>query len=169
MAKFEGPFLLTGSHVVTNFDCGKEALNKFLQRNALQNQQNNSARTFVSLNSNEVAGYYSLSTGSVGVDDAPERMRKGLANHPIPIILMARFAVDRRFQGQGLGAALFKDAIKRTLNVLSNIGARAFVVHAKDEEAKKFYEKLGMIPFESNPMHMYYLIKDIQSTLNEVY
>lgn len=110
-----------------------------------------------------MVAYTSLAASAVVHEEAPERMAKGLARHPIPAVLMARFAVDRRFQGQGLGGAMFKDALRRTLRAADEIGARAFVVHAKDEEARAFYEgRFGMQPFPQNRLHLYLLMKDVE-------
>lgn len=165
MSELHGPVPLEKNHDFLSFDCGKEPLNSFLVRHALANQANDSARTFVALDGNRVVGYYSLAASAVLFEDAPERMVKGLARHPIPVVLMARFAVDSSYQGRGLGSALFKDAIKRTLHVSKDIGARAFVVHAKDEAAKSLYEHFEMSPFMNNPFHLYLLMKDIERTL----
>lgn len=165
MSSFSGPVLLEKSHDYLEFDCGKEPLNTFLTRHALANQANDSARTFVGLDGNRVVGYYSLAVSSVLYDEAPERMAKGLAKHPIPILLMARFAVDKDYQGKGIGRGLFKDAIKRCLNVSKEAAVRAFMVHAKDDEARKLYLHYGMLECPTNPFHLYYLMKDIEKSL----
>ena len=162
MTRFSGPVLLEKSHDFLEFDCGKEPLNTFLIRHALANQANGSARTFVGLDENRVIGYYSLAVGSILYDEAPERMAKGLARHPIPILLMARFAVDMSYQGQGVGRGLFKDALKRCLVVSKEAGVRAFMTHAKDDEAKQIYLRYGMLECTSNPMHLYFLMKDVE-------
>lgn len=165
MSRFTGPVRLDQSHDFLNFDCGKEALNSFLARHALANQANGSARTFVGLEGNRVVGYYSLAVSSVSYEDAPERMTKGLARHPVPILLMARFAVDKQHQGQGVGHGLFKDALKRCLAVASDAGVRAFMTHAKDEDAKAFYLRYGMAECPTNPLHLYLLMKDVERTM----
>lgn len=162
MSRFTGPVLLDKAHDFLEFDCGKEPLNTFLTRHALANQANGSARTFVGLDGSRVIGYYSLAVGSILYDEAPERMAKGLARHPIPILLMARFAVDRSYQGQGVGKGLFKDALKRCLSVAKEAGVRAFMTHAKDEDAKRLYIRFGMMECPTNPLHLYYLMKDIE-------
>ena len=162
MTRFSGPELLQKSHDFLKFDCGKESLNTFLVRHALANQANGSARTFVGLSQNRVIGYYSLAVGSILYEEAPERLAKGLAKHPIPILLMARFAVDKSFQGQGVGKGLFKDGLRRCLNVSKEAGVRAFMVHAKDGEAKSLYTRFGMIECTTNPMHLYFLMKDLE-------
>lgn len=165
MSRFAGPVLLAKSHDFLEFDCGNAPLNTFLVRHALANQANGSARTFVGLDGNRVAGYYSLAVSSVAVGDAPERMAKGLARHPIPILLMARFAVDLSYQGQGIGQGLFKDALKRCLSVSRDAGVRAVMTHAKDDAAKAFYVKFGMLECPTNPLHLYMLLKDVEASL----
>lgn len=113
-----------------------------------------------------VVGYYALSAASVEQDDAPTRVRKGLARHPIPVILLARLAVDQSEQGRGLGAALLKDALQRAGSAAGEIGARAVLVHAKDEEAKAFYEHFDFEPSPSDPLHLFLLMKDLRASLN---
>ncbi|MBX7131189.1 MAG: GNAT family N-acetyltransferase [Fimbriimonadaceae bacterium] len=162
MSSFQGPGPLEKSHDFLDFDCGKEPLNTFLVRHALANQANGSARTFVGLDSKRVIGYYSLTVGSLLYDEAPERMAKGLAKHPIPILLMARFAVDLGYQGQGVGKGLFKDALKRCLSVSREAGVRAFMVHAKDDEARRLYLRFGMLECPTNSLHLYFLLKDVE-------
>ena len=165
MTRFTGPVALDRSHDFLQFDCGKEPLNTFLIRHALPNQSNGSARTFVGLDGNRVVGYYSLAVSSVLYDDAPDRMAKGLARHPIPILLMARFAVDKDYQGLRIGTGLFKDALRRCLNVSKEAGVRAFMVHAKDESARQLYLRFKMLECPSNPMHLYFLMKDLEPFL----
>ena len=165
MNSYRGPVLLEKGQECASFDCGKAPLNAFLIHHALANQANNSARTFVVLEENCVVGYYSLAASAVLHEHAPTRMVKGLARHPVPVILMARFAVDRSHQGKGLGKAMFKDAIKRSLAATKEIAARAFVVHAKDEEAKALYSHFEMEPFTDNPYHLFLLLKDIERVL----
>lgn len=166
MSRFTGPDPLDKSRDFLNFDCGKEPLNRFLVRHALANQANGSARTFVGLDANRVVGYYSLAVSSVLYDEAPEWMARGLARHPVPILLMARFAVDKDYQGQGVGTGLFKDALKRCLNVSKDAGVRAFMVHAKDEDARRLYLRYKMLECPANPMHLYFLMKDLEQFLS---
>lgn len=165
MSRFTGPVLLQKSHDFLEFDCGKEPLNTFLIRHALANQANGSARTFVGLEGQRVIGYYSLAVSSIVYDEAPDGMAKGLARHPIPILLMARFAVDHDYHGFGIGRGLFKDALKRCLTVAKEAGVRAFMTHAKDDEAKSLYLRFGMTECPSNPLHLYFLMKDVERTI----
>lgn len=153
---------LQRDHVVDGFDCGREELNRFLTRFALMNQQAGAAQTYVVLTGETVAGYYSLVVGEVAFDDAPQRLSKGLARHPIPIMLLARLAVGTTWQGRGIGAALLKDAMRRTLQAADIAGIRAFAMHAKDESARSFYEHFGFTASPTDPLHLFVLIKDLR-------
>ena len=156
---------LVRAHAVESFDCGSEALNRFLIRYALQNQMASSSTTYLALEGSAVAGFYTLAVGQVEYDGAAERLKKGLARHPVPIMLLARLAVGRAWQGRGLGAGLLKDAMLRTLSAADIAGIRAFVVHAKDDSAKTFYEKFDFLPSPTDPYHLFRLIKDIRALL----
>jgi GNAT superfamily N-acetyltransferase len=161
-----GPELLTEAHNVSVFDCGNEALNRFLQRHALQNQRNQSARTYVALRGEtRVIGYYSLAAASAEYEIVPARVAKGLAQHPIPLTLLARLTVDRTEQETGIGTGLLKDALKRFLHAQSIIAARALVVHAKDDRAVEFYRHFGFSPSPLDPYHLYLMTKDIHECL----
>ena len=165
---YQRPVLLTEDHDVSPFDCGIEALNSFLKSHALQNQRNNSARTFVStrMGTSEVVGFYSLSAASVDFEQTPERIRKGLARHEVPLVLLARLAVAESCKGQGLGASLLQGAFLRFMRAQEVIGARALLAHAKDASAKAFYEKWGFVSTEGLPLHLYILTKNIRANLN---
>jgi GNAT superfamily N-acetyltransferase len=156
---------LARHHVLDGFDCGEEALNRFLLRFAFPNQQANASQTYLGLAGDEVAGFYTLVVGEVAQDDAPERVKKGLARHPVPIMLLARMGVSQRFQGQGVGKGLLKDAIVRTLAAADIAGIRAFAVHAKNEKARAFYERFDFIHSPTDPLHMFVLIKDLRQAL----
>ncbi len=154
---------LRADHAVAGFDCGREELNRFLLRFALTNQNAGAAQTYVAVSSDLVVGYYSLAVGEVAREDSPERLSKGLARHPIPIMLLARLAVSVDWQGRGLGAGLLKDAMRRTLQAADIAGIRAFAVHAKDDSARRFYEHFGFVPSPTDPLHLFLLIKDIRA------
>jgi len=153
---------LRRDHPIEGFDCGREELNRYLLRYAWQNQQAGASQTYVGIVSDAVAGFYTLAVGQVMREEAPERLTKGLARHPIPIMLLARLAVDRRWHGHGVGKALLKDAMERTLQAADIAGIRAFAVHAKDEEAKRFYEPFDFVPSPVDPMHLFVLLKDVR-------
>jgi len=168
-APFQSPVLLSEEHDVSSFDCGVESLNTFLKSYALQNQGSNSARTFVSVRTGtlEVVGFYSLCAASVDFEQTPERIRKGLPRHEVPLVLLARLAVDVSCKGQGLGASLLQDAFLRFMKAQEAIGARALLAHAKDTSAKSFYEKWGFVSTEGLPLHLYILTKQIKMTLGQ--
>jgi GNAT superfamily N-acetyltransferase len=153
---------LRADHAIESFDCGREELNRYLLRYAWQNQQAGAAQTYVGLAGDVVIGYYTLAVGHVMREEAPERLTKGLARHPVPIMLLARLAVDHRWQGQGVGRALLKDAMLRTLQAADIAGIRACAVHAKDDDARRFYLKFDFVPSPSDPMHLFVLLKDVR-------
>ena len=153
-------------HAVEGFDCGREALNNFLVRYAFLNQQANASQTYLALSGEVVVGYYTLVVGQVEFAGAPERLKKGLARHPVPIMLLARLAVAKDWQGKGLGAGLLKDAMLRTVGAAGIAGIRALAVHAKDDESKAFYERFDFLPSPADPYHLYRLIKDIRACLD---
>jgi GNAT superfamily N-acetyltransferase len=156
---------LEAHHDVSAFDCGAPALNEFLKKYALTNQQNQSARTYVTRRSNTVVGYYTLAAGSVSREETPTRVAKGLPRHPVPIILLARLAVDRSEQGRGVGAGLLKDALLRVAQAADLIGCRALLVHAKDPAARAFYPRFGFEPSPVDELHLYLLMKDLKASL----
>jgi len=150
------------SHANDTFDCGREALNRFLARFALQNQQAGASQTYVALAREEIVGYFTLVVGQVEYNDAPERLTKGLARRPVPIMLLARLAVAITWQGKGLGSGLLKDAMQRTLQAADIAGIRAFAVHARDDKARAFYEHFDFIPSPGDPYQLFRLLKDIR-------
>jgi GNAT superfamily N-acetyltransferase len=152
-------------HLIVDFDCGREELNRYLLRYAWQNQQAGAAQTYVGVAGDAIVGYHTLAVGHIMQEEAPERLAKGLARHPIPIMLLARLAVDRRWQGQGVGKGLLRDAMQRTLQAADIAGIRAFAVHAKDQDAKRFYERFDFVPSPSDPMHLFVLLKDVRHLL----
>jgi GNAT superfamily N-acetyltransferase len=162
--EFFEPRPLRVDDAVAAFDCASAQLNRFLERFAWQSQQGQSARTYVTVSdSGEVAGYYTLAYGSVEHADAPERTRKGLAKHPVPVMVLARLAVAQKFQGRGIGKHLLRDALLRTLQAADIAGLRAVVVHAKDEGARRFYEKYRFEPFPGDPLKLALLLKDLRA------
>jgi GNAT superfamily N-acetyltransferase len=156
--------VLGSDHNLDDFDCGKHAsLTRWLKRLARMNQASGDTRTYVVHRGLAVVGYYSLAPGSISRKEAIPRASKS-APEPIPIVLLARLAVDKREQGQGIGPALLKDALKRAYAGAEIIGGRAVLVHAMDTDAAAFYRKYG---FESCPgleLHLMLLMKDLRLT-----
>ena len=156
---------LRGDHIVDMFDCGKEPLNRFLVRYALPAQLSNASQTYVALEGRHVIGYHTLVVGEIAYDRASERLKKELARHPVPLMILARLAIHVDRQGQGLGAGLLKDALLRTLNAADIAGIRAIAVHAKDDAARAFYEHFNFQPSPTDPLHFFLLLKDIRPLL----
>lgn len=158
---------LAATDRLDDFDCGKAPLNQFLQRFALVNQAANSAQTYVCCLGDAVVGYYSLAVGSVEPDAAPARVTKGLARHAVPVMILARLAVDNAHQRKGLGQALLKDALLRTAQAADIAGIRCLLVHAKDDEARRWYEDWGFESSPSDPYHQFLMVKDLKAILAE--
>jgi GNAT superfamily N-acetyltransferase len=160
------PEPLCSKSPIAGFDCGKHSLNDWLQRHALQAQGSGSARSYVVIDgakgSEQVLGYYSLVVGQVEPLEAPERIRKGMGQYPIPVMLLARLAVSEAAQGQGIGIGLLQDAIRRTLNIASQAGIRAMLTHPIDENAARFYQKFGFEASPLRPDQLLILLKDVK-------
>jgi predicted N-acetyltransferase YhbS len=161
----DSPVLLDAKHDLAVFDCGVPALDNFLKKFALQNQRSQSARTYVAARDKVVVGYYTLAAASARREETPTRVAKGLAAHPVPVILLARLAVDNGEKGQGMGAGLLKDALMRCAQAADIVGCRAVMVHAKDDAAKAFYERFGFEPSPRDPYRLFLLMKDVKSIL----
>ena len=167
MPRFESIRKLRPDDGVESFDCAQAALNQFLQRYAFNNQRANSAQTYVCCQNGVVVGFYSLSVGSVDHESAPTRVVKGLARHPVPVMILARLAVDLPWQGQGLGRALLKDALRRTLQAADIAGIRAVLVHAKDDAARQWYQGFDFKAGPTDSYHMFLVLKDLKALLGE--
>jgi GNAT superfamily N-acetyltransferase len=156
---------LSRVHDTEHFECGKDALNRFLIRHALQSQQAGATSTYLALDGPRVVGFYSLVVGEIAYAEAAARLTKGLARHPVPVMVLARLAISTDYQGKGLGSGLLKDAMVRTLQAADLAGIRALVVHAKDDEARRFYERYGFEPSPTDAHHLYALLKDVRKTM----
>jgi GNAT superfamily N-acetyltransferase len=149
---------LNPTNQTDEFDCGNSSLNKWLDEHALQAMRSKSANTYVVVIDNQVVAYYSLAAGEVARTNSPERLAKGLGKHPVPVIVLARLAVDRRLQGAGLGALLLQDAIKRAVLTSELVGARALITHPIDHQVLEFYKHFGFT--DSVADYQYLLIKE---------
>ena len=162
---FEPVHKLSIADGVESFDCGHVALNEFLQRFALVNQRSNSSQTYASCNAGQVAGFYSLAVGSVEPSHSAPRVIKGIPRHLVPVMILARLAIDQRYQRQGLGKALLKNALLRTVQAADIAGIRALLVHAKDEEARNWYRQWEFEESPTDAYHLFLLVKDIKALL----
>ncbi|EGV20611.1 GNAT family N-acetyltransferase [Thiocapsa marina] len=156
---------LRRDHLLDAFLSGRETLDRFLLRYAFTNQQANASQTYLGLHDKEVIGFYTLVVGEVAYDDAPERLTKGFAGHPVLIMLLARLAVAVTCQRRGIGAGLLKDAMRRTLQAAETGGIRAFAVHEKDDDARRFYAHFGFAPSPTDPLHLFLLVKNLRRLL----
>jgi GNAT superfamily N-acetyltransferase len=148
---------LDRSHDRTTFACGKPPLDHFIQHLVGQYEKRNLGRTYVAVRPGEkrVSGYYTLASSAIAFQDLPEPTARKLPKHPVPVILLARLAVDRQSQGQGLGEALLIAALGRCLDMADKIGVHAVEVDAIDQQAKAFYEKYGFIALPNKELHLF--------------
>lgn len=158
------PQHLTSDHDVSAFDCAVPELNDWLKRRALQNESSRASRTFVVIGDGRVVGYYALATGAVAHVEATGKVRRNMPE-PIPVMVLVRLAVDRAHQGTGLGSALLRDGLLRTLTVAETVGIRAILLHAISEEAKRFYLHHGFAESPVDPMTMMITVADVEKAL----
>jgi GNAT superfamily N-acetyltransferase len=159
LAPLEASEPLGAAHDLSAFDCGAPELDEWLRRRALANQESGASRSYVACAGREVVGYYCLATGAVSHAEATGRVRRNMPD-PIPVMVLGRLAVDRRWQGRGVGRALLRDAVLRTVQAADIAGIRALLVHAKSPEAKKFYEACGFGASPLAPMTLMITIAD---------
>lgn len=157
---------LEAKHGAAGFASGVEALDRWFREHAGLAERSGSARTFVAAGeSGEVIGFYSLAVCGVVPAEAPARMRRGMPAQPLPAALLARLAVDRSWQGRGLGAALLRDALLRVVGIAEEIGLRAVLVDAKNEAAATFYEHFGFERFPPPSQRLFLLLKDLRKSM----
>lgn len=162
------PEPLRGKHDLGSFCCGEDALDNWLHRYSRHAELAGSARTFATCDGDRVIGYYALAIGQVEPDGATERLLKGQpAKRPVPVLVLARLAVDRDHSGCGVGRSLLQDALLRCAAVAESVGVRAVVAHA-NEEASGFYDRFGFESSPSDPLHRILLMKDLRRLLDEV-
>ena len=168
MPRFSEPEPLGPDHAVEGFDCGQTSLNIWLMRYGRQAAAVGSARTYVVVDADQgrVVGYHALAAAALEREAATTRIVKGMPQYPIPVVLLARLAVDLSVAGRGLGPWLLRDAMTRTLAAGETIGVRAVLVHAIDEDAAAFYVRHGLEASPTDPRHLMILIKDIAASLN---
>ncbi len=158
------PEPLTDEHQIDSFESGEPVLDDWFRRRARANQASGASRTYVVCEGKIAVAYYALASGAIGQGAVPGRFRRNMPD-PIPVVVLARLAVDRRYQGRGLGRALFQDAARRVAQAAETIGIRGIVVHAISEEARKFYIALGFDPCPAEAMTLVVTLRDIRATL----
>jgi GNAT superfamily N-acetyltransferase len=161
-----GVVKLGPQHDTSFLRSGAPELDDWLDRYGLVNQRSGNATVFVACRGERVVGYYALATGGVEKRVAPEDLRKGGVPHQVPCLVLARLAVDRRDQGLGLGRGLLSDALRRGIRVADEVGFRAFLVHARDDDARAFYEHFGTFsPSPADPLQLFLSIKHARAQL----
>ena len=158
------PEPLAPDHELDAFESGIATLDEWLKRRARRNEAEGASRTFVLCTGRRVVGYYSLAAGSILHTEGTGKVRRNMPN-PVPVLLLGRLAVDRAWQGKGLGADLLSDAVLRAIGAAEFIGVRAILVHAISDEAKTFYEKHGFRPSPIEPMTLIVTIEEAQKML----
>ena len=157
--------LFTGEQDLNEFDCGNEELNSWLQRHALASHKADLARTYLALDGETVAGYVSLTTGSVRPEEAPKRLARGMPRYPIGTVLIARLAVDVSYQGRHLGSRLLAEGLRRAVAASDAAAARLVVVDAIDDDAVGFYRRWGFIDAPDNPRRLHRKTSDVRASL----
>jgi ribosomal protein S18 acetylase RimI-like enzyme len=165
--QYRRPERLARKHELDDFDCGEPALDEWLKRHARAADASESARVFVvTQDGAKVVAYYTLAAAQVEPRSATARAAKGQPSRPIPAVLLARLAVDRRHQSRGLGRSLLQDVMLRCVAAADEIGARVLLVHAKNERAKGWYERYGFEESPTDPLHVMLLMKDVRRFVN---
>jgi GNAT superfamily N-acetyltransferase len=159
------PEPLTEAHEIDSFDSGEPVLDDWLRRRARANQTSGASRTFVACHAKRVVGYYALASGAIAQAIVPVKFPRNMPD-PIPVVVLARLAVDRNHQGRGLGRAMFRDAALRVTQAADTIGIRGIVVHAISEEAQRFYVALGFDPCPPDGMTLVVTLRDLRAILD---
>jgi GNAT superfamily N-acetyltransferase len=162
------PEPLGDKHQIDTFDCGEPVLDDWFKRRARANHASGASRTYVVCEETRVVAYYALASGAIAQAAVPGRFRRNMPD-PIPVVVLARLAVDRNYQGQGLGRALFRDAARRVVHAADTIGIRGIVVHAISEQAREFYIALGFDPCPDEPMTLVVTLGDLRETLEPLH
>jgi GNAT superfamily N-acetyltransferase len=163
---FAPPAPITADKELANFDSGELSLNEWLKKRAFKNHASGASRCFVLCAGGSVIAYYSLSAGAISREAAPRAMRRNMPD-PLPVLLLGRLAVDRRYHNQGIGQALLRDAMLRAVNVAGDAGVFALLVHAISDQAKQFYLSRGFVESPLQPMTLLMTIETVRSILAE--
>jgi len=160
------PQPLADRHVVAEFDCGEPSLDDWLKRRAAGNQASGTSRTYVVCVDEAVVGYYCLAAGALGHADAPGALRRNRPD-PVPVMVLGRLAIHKEHHQSGLGTALLRDALTRTLQAAEIAGVAALLVHAISEDAKRFYRSRGFVESHVKPMTMCLILESARKALKE--
>lgn len=163
---FSSPEPLSAGHQLDAFESGEVSLDDWLKKRALKNQASGASRCFVLCRDATVIGFYSLSAGAIHHEGAPKPMRRNMPD-PLPILLLGRLAIDRHHHNEGLGRALLRDAMLRSVRVAADAGVFAILVHARSEQAKRFYLSRGFVESPLQPMTLLMTLATVRSILAE--
>ncbi len=167
MENLSSPSPISTEHHFENFDSGEVSLDDWLKKRSLKNQASGASRCFVICeNVNEVIGYYTLSAGAISHEESPKAMRRNMPD-PLPILLLGRLAIDKKYHNKGLGSALLRDALLRAVNVSAETGVFAVLVHALSEQAKRFYLSRGFVESPLQPMTLMITLETVRAILFE--
>jgi GNAT superfamily N-acetyltransferase len=164
--KLSLPEPISSDHLVDDFDCGELSLDHWLKKRALKNQASDASRCFVICDGRSVIGYYSLSAGGISHEAAPKAMRRNMPD-PLPVLLIGRLAIDKKYHNQGLGRALLRDAMLRAVHIASDTGVFAIMVHALSEQAKRFYLSSGFVESPLQPMTLIMTLATVRTVFAE--
>ncbi len=155
--------VLQAHHQKKSFNCGQDDLNKFIKQYASQHQKSGTSKTYVAIDDDtqQVRGFYCLSSTSIGFDGVDAVLTQRLPRYPLPGVVIGRFAVDQTAQGRGIGKVLLAHALKQVSKVAQIIGVNFIVIHAKDQKAMEFYQRFGFISLTSNPLTLIYPVSEI--------
>lgn len=167
MLKLSPPHPLSVDHELDAFNCGEPSLNEWLKKRAIKNQISGASRCFVVCTNKTIIGYYTLSAGAIIHESVPKNMRRNMPD-PLPILLLGRLAIDMNYHNKGIGSALLRDAMIRTLHVADDAGIFAILVHALSKEAKQFYLSRGFVESPLQPMTLMMTLETVRSALSEI-
>lgn len=166
MHRLSIPSLISGYHEVANFDCGEPSLDQWLKTRAIKNNVSGASRCFVICDDKKVVGYYCLSAGAISRESAPKKMRRNMPDS-LPVLVLGRLAIDKKYHNKGLGSALLRDAMIRSVSIAEDAGIFAILVHSLSEQAKRFYMSRGFVESPLQPMTLFMTIETIRIILVE--
>ena len=158
------PVPITPEHDVSGFSCGHETLDLWLRRRAVSNQETGASRTYVVTDGARVLAFYALASGALAAGEATGRSRRNMPD-PVPVVVLARLAVDHSVHGRGLGRALFRDAALKVISASGVLGLRGMIAHAVSDEAAAFYAALGLSAMAAEPRTLMVTVDQLRAAL----
>lgn len=159
------PEPLATHHDVSQFSCGRPALDHWLKTRALSNQEKGFTVVMVVHDAGRVVGFYGLAPSAILPTSLPRSIRTGQPPIPVPCLLLGQLATDTSWVGRGVGTALLKHALIRCVDAARLVGGRALVVNALDESAAAFWTRRGFIPSKDNPMVLFRSMADVAASI----